>query len=56
MGRSRSLAVVSGVRGPGVPELPLDRGESPVAFFPLVGLDDEAHSELEGRVLEGRLD
>jgi thiamine biosynthesis protein ThiI len=56
MGRSHSLAVVSGARGPDVPELPPDRGESPVAFFPLVGLDDEAHAVLEAKVLEGRMD
>jgi thiamine biosynthesis protein ThiI len=47
MGRSRSMAVVSGVRGPGVPELPPDRDREPVVFFPLVGLDDGRYSELE---------
>ncbi len=51
MGMSRSLAVVSGVRGPGVPQLPPDRDRDPVVFFPLVGLDDEAYSELEALVL-----
>ncbi len=56
MGMSRSLAVVSGARGPAVPELPPDRGESPVVFFPLVGLDDDAYAELEARVVDGRLD
>ncbi len=47
MGRSRSMAVVSGVRGPGVPKLPPDRDMEPVVFFPLVGLDDDRYSELE---------
>jgi len=51
MGRSRSMAVVSGVRGPEVPDLPLDRNRDPVVFFPLVGLDDEAYSQLEKRVM-----
>jgi thiamine biosynthesis protein ThiI len=51
MGMSRSLAVVSGVRGPEVPRLPPDRDRDPVVFFPLVGLDDEAYSRLEELVL-----
>jgi thiamine biosynthesis protein ThiI len=51
MGRSRSMAVVSGVRGPEVPDLPLDRNRDPVVFFPLVGLDDEAYAQLEKRVM-----
>jgi thiamine biosynthesis protein ThiI len=51
MGRSHSLAVVSGARGPGVPQLPPDRDREPVVFFPLVGLDDERYSELEDLVL-----
>jgi thiamine biosynthesis protein ThiI len=51
MGRSRSLAIVSGARGPEVPDLPPDRGEPPVAFFPLVALDDAAYAELEHKVL-----
>jgi thiamine biosynthesis protein ThiI len=50
MGRSRSLAVVSGARGPEVPELPPDRDREPVVFFPLVGLDDERYGELEDLV------
>jgi thiamine biosynthesis protein ThiI len=50
MGRSRSMAVVSGIRGPGVPRLPPDRDAEPVVFFPLVGLDDEMYSELEDLV------
>lgn len=50
MGRSRSMAVVSGIRGPGVPQLPPDRDGEPVVFFPLVGLDDGAYSELEDLV------
>jgi thiamine biosynthesis protein ThiI len=51
MGRSRSMAVVSGVRGPEVPDLPPDRNRDPVVFFPLVGLDDEAYDQLEKRVM-----
>lgn len=51
MGRSRSMAIVSGVRGPEVPDLPLDRNRDPVVFFPLVGLDDEAYAQLEKRVM-----
>jgi thiamine biosynthesis protein ThiI len=51
MGRSRSMAVVSGVRGPEVPDLPLDRNRDPVVFFPLVGLDDEAYARLEKQVM-----
>jgi thiamine biosynthesis protein ThiI len=50
MGRSHSLAVVSGARGPDVPELPPDRDREPVVFFPLVGLDDERFAELEDLV------
>ncbi len=51
MGAARATAVVSGARGPEVPDLPLDRGEDPLAFFPLVGLDDPAYAELEAKVL-----
>ncbi len=51
MGRSRSVAIVVGARGPEVPELPLDRGEPPVAMFPLVGLSDSMLAELEARVM-----
>ncbi len=47
MGRSRAMAVVSGVRGPGVPTPPPDRDREPVVFFPLVGLDDGMYGELE---------
>ena len=47
MGRSHSMAVVSGIRGPGVPQLPPDRDAEPVVFFPLVGLDEGMYSELE---------
>ena len=47
MGRSHSMAVVSGTRGPEVPKLPPDRDREPVVFFPLVGLDEEGYSELE---------
>lgn len=50
MGRSHSMAVVSGVRGPGVPDLPPDRDREPVVFFPLVGLDDGMFGELEDLV------
>jgi thiamine biosynthesis protein ThiI len=50
MGRSHSMAVVSGVRGPDVPDLPPDRDREPVVFFPLIGLDDEAYSQLEDLV------
>jgi thiamine biosynthesis protein ThiI len=51
MGMSRSLAVVSGERGPDVPRLPPDRDREPVVFFPLVGLDDGAYSRLEALVM-----
>jgi hypothetical protein len=44
------MAVVSGIRGPEIPDLPPDRGMEPVVFFPLVGLDDEGYSELEDLV------
>jgi thiamine biosynthesis protein ThiI len=54
MGWSRSMAVVSGARGPDVPDLPPDRDEPPVVFFPLVGLDEEAYPELETRVMSVR--
>jgi len=47
MGRSRSVAVVSGVRGPDIPAPPPDRDQEPVVFFPLVGLDDGMYGELE---------
>jgi len=50
MGMSHSMAVVSGIRGPDVPDLPPDRDREPVVFFPLVGLDDEGYSELEDLV------
>jgi thiamine biosynthesis protein ThiI len=50
MGRSHSMAVVSGERGPGLPDLPPDRDGEPVVFFPLVGLDDERYSEMEDLV------
>jgi len=50
MGMSHSMAVVSGIRGPDVPDLPPDRDREPVVFFPLVGLDDERYSELEDLV------
>jgi len=51
LGRNRCLAIVVGARGPEVPELPPDRGEPPVAMFPLVGLSDPMLAELEARVL-----
>jgi thiamine biosynthesis protein ThiI len=54
MGRSRSLAVVSGARGPDVPGVPLDGEQVPVVFFPLVGLDEEAYARLEESVLAVR--
>jgi thiamine biosynthesis protein ThiI len=47
MGRSHSMAVVSGERGPAVPELPPDRDREPVVFFPLVGLDEGRYTVLE---------
>jgi thiamine biosynthesis protein ThiI len=50
MGRSHSMAVVSGIRGPEVPDLPPDRDAEPVVFFPLVGLDDDGYSALEDLV------
>lgn len=50
MGRSHSMAIVSGIRGPGVPDLPPDRDAEPVVFFPLVGLDDTGYSDLEDLV------
>ncbi|UCC93131.1 MAG: hypothetical protein JSW25_00170 [Thermoplasmata archaeon] len=50
MGRSHSMAVVSGHRGPDVPELPPDRDREPVVFFPLIGLDDEGYAQLEDLV------
>jgi thiamine biosynthesis protein ThiI len=54
MGRSRSLAVVSGARGPEVPTVPMDGDRVPVVFFPLVGLDDDAYTGLEERVFAVR--
>ena len=51
LGRNHCQAIVVGARGPEVPGLPLDRGEPPVAMFPLVGLSDAMLAELEARVL-----
>lgn len=50
MGRSHSMAVVSGERGPDVPDLPPDRDRQPVVFFPLVGLDEARYGEMEDLV------
>ncbi len=55
LGRSRSQAIVVGATGPEVPDLPPDRGEAPVAMFPLIALDEGALRELEDFVL-GRTD
>ena len=54
MGMSRSLAVVSGARGPDVPGVPMDGEHVPVIFFPLVGLDEEAYARLEESVFAVR--
>ena len=51
LGRGRCSAIVVGARGPEVPDLPLDRGEPPVAMFPLVGLDDATLGEYAALVL-----
>jgi thiamine biosynthesis protein ThiI len=51
LGRSRSQAIVVGAMGPEVPSLPPDRGEAPIAMFPLIALDEVTLRELEDFVL-----